>query len=981
MITAFQAGPFRTPCIISRIFALTFFCLLGWFASAVPATAQQIPFRSYSQADGLSNVVVSCLQQDVSGYMLACTEHGLYAYDGRRFFNLGPQQGLPEGGIVYDLVFGANRAIILRYLHRIFISEQPLSLSNPPGGLTFHAVVSKNISIDNETINQLVGWKKGAIYIAHGHLYYVDPGSPAEEPSIRIADGLLGHPDGPIRDASPIAVQGNSVWVALADGRICALDSRSVRCFGKNEGLTPAKWVVFLAARNGHLLARSTLLLADIDPRTGQVQVTPLPDQGGVYLNYSRHFLLAQTPSGQLITQSADGLMIRNGSGWKMLTTINGLPSAPIVSVLFDQEQGLWLGTIGSGALRALGYGTWENWNHRDGISNGLVWQITRQPGGPIWVASDGGVDAIGPTQNGQTSVRHYDKSSYAVATDDLGHVWRSVGTSGVSCITVATGATVDFALPPVDQILRGVNGRLWFITEDGIYFVDETSSPPVAPTILPEVHGRVTGAKVAADGSLWILRRGLLLHRHTNGSIVSVKLRWPQPDFDPLVMAIAAPDVIWIGGAGAGLYRLDLAGDQVLKISQFRPPDILSNSVVSILVDSRKWVWVGTDSGLSAFNGERWVSVDTGNGLIWDDLDQDSLLEDADGSLWIGTSHGLSHLLEPERLFDLHTLQPVITTVLLGEQRYQNRAVAFSREPLAIQFGALNFQFDGSVRFRYRLEGVDKSWADTASGFARYAFVPPGHHRFVVIAYDPLSHQQSAPISVLIRMKEPWWLWWPLVVLYGALSVAVIYGMWRLRFRFLLRQRRVLQREVELQTREIRAAQEALHLQATQDSLTNLLTRGEIQRRVVEVLERAEPTPHLTIGLLDIDHFKRINDRFGHLSGDEILKEIGQRLNSELRAGEYAGRYGGEELLLVLDIEDAAGVTRIHALNMAACGEPFFLENEMLRVTCSIGVTQVRPSDDWKALIGRADKALYHAKSQGRNRVVEAPAHITGYR
>jgi diguanylate cyclase (GGDEF)-like protein len=193
---------------------------------------------------------------------------------------------------------------------------------------------------------------------------------------------------------------------------------------------------------------------------------------------------------------------------------------------------------------------------------------------------------------------------------------------------------------------------------------------------------------------------------------------------------------------------------------------------------------------------------------------------------------------------------------------------------------------------------------------------------------------------------------------------VATAYAGLQLRFRYLLRQRQILQREVELRTAEIREAQ------AT-DSLTRLLTRGEAQSRLVAALAQTGRTSQIIIGLLDIDHFKRINDRFGHLVGDEILKEMGRRLRLELKPGEYAGRYGGEEILIVIEAEKVPDPDRIQALNSAMSGEPFHADGMDVVVTCSIGVAYDHRHDDWKSLIGRADKALYQAKADGRDRII----------
>ena len=99
----------------------------------------------------------------------------------------------------------------------------------------------------------------------------------------------------------------------------------------------------------------------------------------------------------------------------------------------------------------------------------------------------------------------------------------------------------------------------------------------------------------------------------------------------------------------------------------------------------------------------------------------------------------------------------------------------------------------------------------------------------------------------------------------------------------------------------------------------------------------------------------------------------MGRRLKQALGPGEYAGRYGGEEILIVLEAERVPRIDRIGVLNQAVGGEAFGLDREVIKVTCSIGVAHEHAGDDWTSLIGRADKALYQAKEAGRGRIVVA--------
>jgi diguanylate cyclase (GGDEF)-like protein len=945
------------------------------FGATVPqARAHQVSFRTYGAAEGLTNAWFACLAQDTTGFIFTCTQHGLYAYDGRRFVNLGPRQGLPDGGIVEAMAIDSTRRIVLRYSRAIYVSTTPVSLSIPPERLTFQLAISTVGPLEDDGAGNVAAWDGGAVLAAQGHLYYVNTHPAAGPPVIERVGSRLRAQGIALQDPTPLAASGARLWLVTSGGGICEIGTQVRRCYGAGEGLPADSWEALLVKADGHVVARSMSHLAEIDPESGRVDVSVLPNQGGRYANYPHSLLLAQTPSGQLLTQSADGLIVRDGADWRAFTSDNGMPTAPILSVVFDHEGNLWIGAMGKGVMRALGYGVWDNLDHHDGLSNDVVWQMARQPGGPLWVATDGGVDALTTNTPFPTVHRHDDKPAFALATDAWGHVWRSDGSSGLSRITTATGEVQSFSTPAVNQILHGKGPLLWLITEKGVYVIRD-SRVPHAPEPVAGLSGSLAGAVVDADGSLWMLKRGALLHRLEDGTLVKVTPHWEEAQFVPLILARAANGDFWVGGAAGCLYRLSMDGDHLRGMTRYDVPDIISTMVVSLFVDSRGWVWTGTDSGFSVFNGTRWVSANMNGGLIWNDLDQYSLFEDIDGSMWIGTSGGLSHLLDPTGLFKRQTLDPVITSVTIGDTNYVGQAFAFSRKPLEVRFGALNFEDDGTVRFRYRLKGVDDAWSEAPDGYVRYASIPPGRHAFEVIAYDPLTHQASAPVSVLLRMQQPWWAWWPMLILYAAGLCGLGYALLRLRIRLLLQQQRLLQDEVEHRTQEMREAQAALQILATQDSLTKLLTRGEIQARLVSSLVSEDDQSCITVGLMDIDHFKKINDRHGHLAGDEILEEMGRRLREALRPGEYAGRYGGEEILVVVISDEDCGLDRIMELNRRICGKPFDIDGQCIHVTLSVGVAPARTRDGWKSLIGRADKALYEAKENGRNRVIVATA------
>ena len=167
----------------------------------------------------------------------------------------------------------------------------------------------------------------------------------------------------------------------------------------------------------------------------------------------------------------------------------------------------------------------------------------------------------------------------------------------------------------------------------------------------------------------------------------------------------------------------------------------------------------------------------------------------------------------------------------------------------------------------------------------------------------------------------------------------------------------------------------EALRRLATRDQLTGLLNRREFDRILEEERERAIRFGHkLALVLIDIDHFKAVNDTHGHPVGDAVLREVARRLSTQVRTVDRVARIGGEEFGLILMQTDREG-----AMETArrACGamerDPFLAtESLALNVTISAGAAVLPDDADAEAtLIGAADKALYAAKARGRNRAV----------
>lgn len=162
----------------------------------------------------------------------------------------------------------------------------------------------------------------------------------------------------------------------------------------------------------------------------------------------------------------------------------------------------------------------------------------------------------------------------------------------------------------------------------------------------------------------------------------------------------------------------------------------------------------------------------------------------------------------------------------------------------------------------------------------------------------------------------------------------------------------------------------------AQKDALTGAYSKGALLEKGPEAVKRSEVLGEpLAVITFDIDHFKKINDSYGHPGGDFILKELGQLMQSKLvRSNDYFARYGGEEFVIILQATPIKTAQEVaERIRLTVEGHLFVFENKLIKVTISIGVSSKAPQDTWEQLYGRADQALYQSKQSGRNRVTVA--------
>ncbi len=946
-----------SDCLISRWRAAVLACLL--LALAVPdARAQFARFENYADDRGLGNTSVSALAQDADGYILLGTEAGLYRYDGSRITPYDVSVGLPPGAWIRKIM--VDRAariwvvtsddIYVRYGQRFSKVDVGAALDIRSPHLVTLIDDSIIVANNGRFLRAAVGPQAvGAFQPLFNQAML------AATPGLEQARFVVPDDDGALLVGCGQAV------CRVKDGRITPYDAAA--------GLPPDVWRAAIRTRDGTLWIRSVGHLAWRRPHNRSFEVVTIPDgHGQSYGRIPSYLDLVADHRGGIVTQGGDSLLDWNGTRWRSYGHHEGgLSATPIEALLFDREGSLWIGSMGHGAFRSIGLGNWEHWTADDGLPSDLIWGMTRLRNGQFWVATFGDTVALG---NRTGSIAG---GSASVEASRNGRLWTAPPDAPLVRLDPAANHLERF--PFFGHVLTTLvdrDDRLWLCSPRGLYVVADADAP--APAVHADLALSHATFQVAPDpsGAIWALTSDGLFRRDATGrfSLVAAAV---LPDGQSGGMAFTPTGDLWVFTESGGVLRFRPTPGGLERLSSVTAPVLGSNDILFLHRDRRGWMWVGTDHGIDMFDGRSWRRFDKVDGLVSNDMDQWAIYEDEDGSMWFGTSHGLSHLLDPARPPPATTLHPLVTGISIGRRTLSpspSIRIDGSSASLVVRFVDLDYA-RGNVAFRYRLRGLDTGWNDTMGHDVRYAGLPAGEFRFELVAVDAVHGQVSAPVGFTIHIRAPWWrrVWF--YGLCALLAAAVLAAAWQVRVRLLLGRQRRLEEMVGARTAEIEQARSELQRLAMSDALTGLPNRRAIMGALDEAVAKASRTETaLAVLLCDIDHFKSINDRFGHLAGDKVLAAFGGRLSAVIEPGETAGRYGGEEFLVVLPGAPDLVMERVAAIRSAITDTAYQFGDGSRIVTSSGGIAFLRPSDTTVTLVARADIALYAAKENGRNRI-----------
>ena len=937
--------------------------------------------NTWSIEQGLPQISALAITQDRQGYLWVGTQAGLARFDGVRFTAYNPENTPGLAGIwINDLhVDPGNRLWVSTYR-----------------GLTLHEG-------GRFRIIPVVGAEPGAPFdtrdiepLASGRIMVAAPDGVYEATDAGLVlRHRLAHP------ANVLMAREDELWVG-SRGRVYRITGDTTVVMPLPEGDADTV-VTKLEESQGRLWAGTS---AGLFYRQGN---TWLRHEGGAPLATSPIESMLEDADGNLWVGMVQDLARLQSGRLKELVASPG--AGPSVRAMFEDREGnLWLGSQWEGLTRM-----WNGWTRRygprEGLEDSTLWSVARGPDGRIWAGTNSGLSVM---QDGRfrqvvagADLPH--PNAYTLLPE-AGAVW--IGTRrGVAVLRGDRLETPEMLAPmrsaQINGMLRDRAGALWFATTQGLFRQrrDDLLQMGVADgfsdirtRVLHETRdgrllvGTQSGLyEVSGDRAVLVgLEAGLrddlditAIHELDDGKLVVGALseeiflfdgkRWTtfgrnsgMPVNSAFFITHDRSGFLWVGGI-RGIHRVPV--DDLLAVAEGRATQVRGEMLLNERGDRR-----GGQKGYCC-NGAGNAKGFIHGGELW--------LPTRDGVVAMSTTGIVKNPVAPRSL---------IERIRVGDTwRDADPSADWQLPPesrdLSFEFTVLSFQDPTSIELRYRLVGYDDDWRtleDPSRRVVNYTNLPPGAYVFEALGANNADVWSTSPAQLGFRI-QPRFQETPLFyLLLAALLGSVVYAGYRLQLSSHRRQRQALELLVGQRTEALEVANLRLEEASQTDPLTGLRNRRYLATQIPadiafydrEAVRRGTPGEVMVFALVDIDHFKAVNDRHGHAAGDRVLQQFAQVLGQLVRTGDYVARWGGEEFLIVFRPMQNRNIPILGERIRDAIARHRFAggTDEPLSLTCSVGRVEcplfrdARGNLGWEQVVELADRALYYVKNHGRN-------------
>ena len=809
------------------------------FSSSVRLSAQQLNFRHYGPREGLQQSQIISIYQDNRGFLWFGSYSGISRFDGHRIETLDTSDGLADNSVS--------------------------DIAGDIAGNLYFATLG------------------GGLSVFDGNSYQ----------HFSAGQGLLNN------SVNDIHIEDNGrLWVATDGGLTSIFRDRSTH-YTKRDGINAKYCTHVYRSTDGHLWLGT------------EIGLYLLQNEKFIYQDFGNHIvdpqvnIILEDAQKSLWIGTSSGLLRKDDARFEVIDLIDTLPPVAITSGARDRDDSLWFGSD-QGVFRHF-RGELTHYDSRSGLHENFVNAVLIDREQNIWFGTENGVARFrdGPFVHYNKQNGLADDDALDIIEDGEQKIW--IGTSkGISIFDNGELYPLDtsntFASGIINALAKDGDGNIFIGSEEGLGLWDGSKI-----SILEDDYG-IVSLMSDDEGRVWIgTTNGVSwwesgrLHEFSDDSPLSNnwincittdrngRIWFGTADSGCLVLdggdyfifdntnGLTNQEIwsigsdrkggVWNGTNGDGAFHYD--GEKFTKYTTAQGLD--NNFVWQALADSRGNIWLGTNTGLNRFDGQGFQQFDTNDGLAANEGMADSIFEDSHGRIWIGSGSGVSVLestlsLEPPADIPIYIERIVVADETL--EAPEGLVLESDENTVQFEYVGLNYRNETSVRYRFRVEGLDNDWSEiTSERSVRYAKIPPGDFSFVVQATNNHGLTWSTtPANVDFKINPPFYMtWWftTSMASFAALSVILMHTA---RVKKIHREKISLERQVHYRTNDLARANEQLHEQINERDKArgDLAARLRLEKGLAAfsrtlVLEREDPLTEALRHLVQVSDTSRV--------------------------------------------------------------------------------------------------------------------------
>jgi diguanylate cyclase (GGDEF)-like protein len=935
------------------------------FALPICALAVKYPVVNYQTSDGLPQNQINALIQDRLGYIFIGTQSGIGKFDGNHFEVITKKDGLPNN-FINDFAMDNQGNIWAA-------TQEGLAKIDKNYQITGYLVSEFIQALFNEKIANTL-W-----VLTSSGIYYLK-----EENFTRFT--LLDFQFKKSREHIPkgliITNLGIKYFYSLSE--ILEIKEDKIRVIKSDKAINFLKWL--------------------------DKKVIIGTEQGLFYLQDDEIRPYVDLPMGNKKHHVTDVVFDENGAAWVgtqeglyyysiplesplVISDENGLAAHGIKKILIDREKNVFVGT--EWGLSQLSPYLFKMYNETDGLPHKFVWDFV-EDNGSLLVACDHGIAELNIKTGKITpislvnrelndysirSITKFKENDFLLGTRENGiYRWNRKD----QLVKIHETANVISAVQTHDEGDRPIT---WFGTANGLLKYDGKN--------FQRIH---EGLK---DKNIWALDvydRDTLLVGTGKGIQKCYREKFIASELETLInkdtlvndIKVVSPTEILVATELNGLY---IYKDNRLK--QLTTADGLAhNDIWAVIKDDLGNIWLNTTVSLDRYTQGFVSHFNKKTGLFGEEGGIHGVYKASSGKIYLSITPGFIEIPVRKTTVDTNINTPIL---YIKKIKVMDKKVPFDPYQsfdLQLKYGKNNIEFEyiavstrkeNPVFYRTRLVPLDNHWSEpTKQTYIKYLNLAPGHYTFQVTANNGGGETRwlESKNQVNLLILRPFWLTWWFLLLAAVSVIVLVFFIIKIRLNTLHKQKEILEKQVQLRTEELK------YLSIT-DPLTDLKNRryleekikediGLIERHIYDNLksEKVDRTPILGVFILDIDHFKGVNDHYGHKAGDIVIVDIARVLIDMLRHSDTIVRWGGEEFLVITwQKEKSNSFELAERIRKKIESYKFEVdENTFIQRTVSVGFAHFPfiPNNTrqvtWSHVVSLADSALYIAKNNGRN-------------